>query len=611
MYIKLQNLILQDDNNWQKESMFCLHKAENVVSYATYFNSLSIEKWKKYTDIRNIRLCILYVGRCKLKLINYRIDKENKIDSSFIIDDRCINTELYDQVLDTDDSSWSVIEIPDYVIEGIVGFEIYDVSPTFQLIEGYYEGDISEESIHEVKLALNICTCNREKEITNTLKVLSAKILNDQYDKNPQNHKKSQYEDLSDNLEVYIQDNGQTLDIDSIESDKIHIVYNKNCGGSGGFTRGLIEIMHRMNAFPATHVIMMDDDIEIHPETLFRTYSILKCRKSEYADITIGGAMFDLDHPLVQIESGALWKSGRTVHNKFSVEMSSTAACVINELEEPADYNAWWYYCMPISFIRPDNLPMPMFIGGDDIEYGLRNMGQLFLLNGICVWHEPSENKYSTSRVYYSHRNMLMINSLHCDGYGYLSFAKALLERVVKQLAMLRYNSADLLIRASEDYLKGIDYIKTQDAVELNSEIANMGYSFAPIEDIFIYDNSCYRQPAPKLKGLWNKLVYALTLSGTFLPAKNRSKTGALMLHPMESSAFDVYREEKIFYYDDKYKRGFMVQRDRARAVNILVKTIGVIFKASINYKKAKYDFKTRVGEVTSETFWREYLGIE
>ena len=44
-------------------------------------------------------------------------------------------------------------------------------------------------------------------------------------------------------FDVFISDNSQTLDNDKINSKHINVFKNKNLGGSGGFTRALIEIM--------------------------------------------------------------------------------------------------------------------------------------------------------------------------------------------------------------------------------------------------------------------------------------------------------------------------------------------------------------------------------
>ena len=79
---------------------------------------------------------------------------------------------------------------------------------------------------------------------------------------------------------ILFSDNGKTLDMNKLSSAHIHIVQNKNTGGAGGFTRDLIEILDANNAgMEITHVLLMDDDIVIDPESLLKTYRICIKRK--------------------------------------------------------------------------------------------------------------------------------------------------------------------------------------------------------------------------------------------------------------------------------------------------------------------------------------------
>ena len=177
-----------------------------------------------------------------------------------------------------------------------------------------------------------------------------------------------------------------------------------------------LEIMHCKD-YQATHVLLMDDDILLEPESLFRTYVLLRTLKEQYRDAFIGGAMLRLDHQNIQVEAGAAWYAGNLASRKSNLNLNTLDACLYNETEEYCEFNAWWYCCIPMHIVRPDNLPLPIFIRGDDVEYGLRNMKHLILLNGICVWHEPFENKYSSFLSYYILRNMLYDNALHCPGF--------------------------------------------------------------------------------------------------------------------------------------------------------------------------------------------------
>lgn len=60
--------------------------------------------------------------------------------------------------------------------------------------------------------------------------------------------------EVSEHVTVYVIDNGKTLShIDTIKAlqntseGKIHILENKNAGGAGGFTRGMMEVLQAKN----------------------------------------------------------------------------------------------------------------------------------------------------------------------------------------------------------------------------------------------------------------------------------------------------------------------------------------------------------------------------
>ena len=81
-------------------------------------------------------------------------------------------------------------------------------------------------------------------------------------------------------------------------------------GGAGGFTRDLIEILEHNDIFQITHILLMDDDIVIEPESLVRTFMLLCLLREEYLDAFIGGAMLRLDRQYIQVEAGAVWDAG-------------------------------------------------------------------------------------------------------------------------------------------------------------------------------------------------------------------------------------------------------------------------------------------------------------
>ena len=119
--------------------------------------------------------------------------------------------------------------------------------------------------------------------------------------------------------------------------------------------------------------------------------------------------------------------------------------------------------------VRDDNLPIPVFIRGDDVEYGLRNAKNIIALNGICVWHEPFENKYSSAMYYYILRNRLIDNALHGREQEPRSFIRVMRNWVKSEVYLYRYKNARLLLQGVSDYYRGIDWLKEQDSLPFDS----------------------------------------------------------------------------------------------------------------------------------------------
>lgn len=80
-------------------------------------------------------------------------------------------------------------------------------------------------------MAINICTYKREKYVYRNMKILENQIFKED-------------SELKDHLKVFITDNGSSLDEGALENYWIHLVKQGDNGSAGGFTRGLIEIIH-------------------------------------------------------------------------------------------------------------------------------------------------------------------------------------------------------------------------------------------------------------------------------------------------------------------------------------------------------------------------------
>ena len=593
--MKLQNLVMPQSDLKDQEKMYfrlnrrarlanchqeVLFEKGGVASLDTYFNSLSIEKWRKYTKVGKISVSLLLHGSFQIQLL-----RKEKIHNSVA------EKELLITRFSSDAPEWITLPFSSYEEKGMYAVKLKCASEKGHLLDGYYSGEMEPDQCNPVRLAIDICTFRREAFVERNLNLLNEKILN------------CTDSPLYDTLQVFISDNGKTLEADRLSTTKIHIVKNKNVGGAGGFTRGLLEIMHRKD-YQATHVLLMDDDILLEPESLFRTYVLLRTLKEQYRDAFIGGAMLRLDHQNIQVEAGAAWYAGNLVSRKSNLNLNTLDACLYNETEEYCEFNAWWYCCIPMHIVRPDNLPLPIFIRGDDVEYGLRNMKHLILLNGICVWHEPFENKYSSFLSYYILRNMLYDNALHCPGFTRKQFLRRFVGSVIRELFYYRYKNVDLIFRGVNDFFRGVDFLKKTDGEKLHQDIMAAGYKAQPIEELPVpFEYPVYEHSFSENDGKLHKIFRLLTFNGLLVPAKRDNVVSMAKCRP-----YNFYRAKRVLQYDVTSKKGFVTEKKIGKTISSLLRVLFIGIKSFFHFNRAVQAFRVQGNELMTQEFWEKYL---
>lgn len=549
------------------------------ISTDTYFNSLSIEKWYRYCDISDILLNVVFSGNFNIKIV-HACFKEDRLFSDIIAE-----KELSSQ--DVTHYQYTLPKVKD----GVVFFILESKGAESVLYDAYYETDSVSET--DVVIALNICTYKRETYLKRNLELLRRETL--------ENKSSPAY----GHLKVFITDNGQTLDTEELSDENIRIFPNPNLGGAGGFTRGLVEIAAQKESDGITNVIFMDDDIEIEPEAIHRTYAMLRVLKPEYRDAFIAGAMLRLDRKNIQHENGALWDAGRCHFVNRGLDLSEFTDVVRNELPVKRDYAGWWYCCVPADIVRNDNLPIPVFIHEDDVEYSLRNAEHVITMNGIAVWHEAVENKRLSVNEYYDLRNMLIVNSQYCEKFSAKQLKKIVRDRLMNALIRYRYKDMHLIYQALKDFCKGADWLLGLDGVSYHKELQNQGHSFESmscdkiekemqplrVKDVF------HKGVNIKLK--WNTIKKLITLNGWLLPARKGRKYFYMSVHPMS-----LYRVKEAVLYDDRSRKGIVVRKDFSQIfvmMKLYCKSCRLIDK---KYNKAKESYRNRYKELWSIEYW-------
>ncbi|MBB5218404.1 glycosyltransferase family 2 protein [Treponema rectale] len=456
------------DNAPENSIPLFLREEDKEISFGTYFNSFSIDAYKKYTDINQIQLCMTLKESGTVELIHSYI-KRNKLKKE-VLDIKKINKNSQVSFNVNLEKLKGGLLYPVYISDNKSDKKNYE-----EIIDNAAWYCTSEKvKPDSVKLAAVICTFKRENFVyKNAEKLSKLKILNQK------------------KMSVFIIDNGNTINSELINNEQIKIIPNKNLGGSGGFTRGMIEV-HKLNHTLSkdnkfSHIILMDDDINFMPELFEKISSFLSLLKTEYKDNAIGGAMLNLNSPCIQYENGAKYNFLTISSFGNSLDLSSEKNIILNTREKKADFNAWWFCCYPLSKLDENNLPVPFFIKLDDIEYGIRNFKNKFIfLNGISVWHQEFTGKDSPYLHYYLIRNRLITNAMFCRKLLIIKTVTVFVMHLTLK-ALKKRKAFPFLMKAFRDFLQGPDFILNTDGEKLNTQLRQLNEFYKQKKQSFIY----------------------------------------------------------------------------------------------------------------------------
>lgn len=236
-------------------------------------------------------------------------------------------------------------------------------------------------------------------------------------------------------------------------AELFRLVGQGNFGGSGGFCRVMLEAL---DEGAATHVLLMDDDAVLDPESLFRLSGFFAVAREGLA---VGGQMLNLLRPTILHEGGARFSARRLRIKRVVSDLDIAGPGALTALEPvPAlDYNAWFFFGLPLDLLRRVGVPLPFFINFDDVEFGLRLQGAgagTVVLPGVGLWHMPGYAKDDSWKNYYYQRNILIIAAAHrVASASWTAFV--FLRRALRNLRRGDRFRAALACAGARDYLAG------------------------------------------------------------------------------------------------------------------------------------------------------------
>lgn len=603
MNLKLQNLLFPTGDKFETQwnlfyrgermrydaehHILCIPKYR-VADFMSYLNAFSLHKWEKYTNLQAVKLHLLIQGSCLVRLVGYTLDVHSPVKQVLFEQNYCLN-ECAEIVLDYPETE-----------AALLAFEI-ETDSDCKLFGGWYEGEFLENTRKNVNLSIATTTFKKEEFIQSNLQLLQKELLDSD-------------DEIKDHLWIHVIDNGRTLKPEQWNSDKITVHPNKNVGGAGGFTRGMIESMEQPENI--THVLLMDDDVIILPESIRRMYYLLRMLKPEFDEYFVSGAMLCYEEMNIQHEDvGFVHSNGSYGPQKDLLDhtlLKDILECDQEWLDRQHMYAGWWFCCIPMQMIQKNGLPLPLFIRGDDVEFSLRNQAKFITMNGICIWHMGFTYKFNAfMELYQVHRNSLILQAVSgvCQN---VNFMNRMIKLFRARMLSLDYNGAELILDAIEDFLKGPEFIMQDLGEQIMREKSKKNEKMVDLREFSDLDidlDEVYQDPPRNFLRKW---LYRITYNGHRFCSESRLKEGpGIVAYDWFYSPEHNFWFKKLLAVNPHLKTGSMrvFNKEKYRELRDRSKLLfGRYQKERVTIEQKYRDKKEKM---TSISFWKNYLATK
>ena len=600
---KLQNVVLSEDYNLKEywnlayrshaplfynwhEGCFIIPQ-NTVMECFTYLNSISLAKWEKYTKVNEITLNLKIQGKVAIQLFGHY--KENN---------RAYKEWMSREIFECNEPSYVSISFDKNPLSQVGAFEIFAIGES-RVYEGYYSTTIEEGEINDVNIVISTTTFNQERYIKKNINLMEKDFFGSN-------------EPAAKKFKMQVVDNGRTLDVNKHSTDNIKIFPNLNTGGAGGFTRGMIEALDSENV--PTHIILTDDDVNYLPESFLRVYSLSALLKEEYDSHIISGAMLYMEQPHIQHEDiGILREDGSLGPRKPKYDLNIWYNVLENEQElapKKNSYAGWWYCCIPMKTIDREDLPIPLFIRGDDVEWSVKQDANFITLSGICVWHKGFIGKYNAAlELYLVHRNCLIVQAMS-GIYSGVDFVKRIDDFFWKEIRRFGYQNCELLLDAIEDFLDGPGFMMTPQGAKIAKQKNAKNEKMVPLEELNL--------EGVNLEGLYHYQELSRTRRFLYRVTRNGHIGFDFLLNKQPNAIaydwFDVpyrqFRRKTLIAVNEEARTGHIRTISRRKYKELLKRRKCLLKRYEKERASITEEYKKASVILKSEDFWKEYLKI-
>lgn len=575
-----------------------------TYDFSTYFNGLSVAKLHKFTTATRFFL--------HLELKGAACSVEQTHGDAFALHPEPIESTRVEL---EQSSEWQSVDLEIQADESdvLAGFVIH-AQGRVAIRNGRYDFELSQEP-RDIELLLSTTTFKKERFIERNIDLVRRQIVESN-------------EPIADHFHMLVVDNGRTLDAEALSSDRIQVVPNQNVGGAGGFTRGMITAMEQKPE--ATHILLMDDDVAVSPESIKRTFNLLRILKDEYKEAFISGAMLNYEVGEDQWEDvGHMTSEGTFAPIKPPLRMSQYRDLVYNESFTPTSrmegqmYAAWWYCCIPVPTIRREGLPLPVFVRCDDAEYGIRCHPTFITMNSLCIWHMSFHERYNAAVERYQTTRNTMIAQATCGMAPQSDFMRELHNNIRLELKKFGYENAELCLDAFEDFLKGPKFIEQPVAerrfMDANrnkeqlvdfDELQRQANADPDLAGFNLHDIDRQLIDEDEPRRLSQRLDDYLTNNGQRLVKTPGEGYAVIPLLGWAYPAGVIRGKKKLIVIDWVNRKGAIRTKDVKRYEQIMDR-----YKKDLRYYKyhierLRKEYAAARGKLTSVAYWKQYLGM-
>lgn len=583
MKVVLQHLFIPEEGGelyFREKTSGRVFAGKSTVSFDTCFNFFSWRKWRRYSTIENLYLQVECRGDFTLEIISVDgCGQETILHGGEYAFQKTQELEI-------------AIEPPSGCCLLYCRFS-YGAAADFELRQGCYFTRIND--VEYVNIAGVFCTFRREAYLRrNVLALAEAREKSDVLEKH---------------FRLLVIDNDSSLDIDEYGTLGAVVRHNINAGGSGGFARGMMEALENQEA---GYVLLMDDDVELWPESIFRMIVFLSLLQKKYRGYFLGGSMFSRQRRTLQFSWIEKYLPERmyTIRLHGDIDMRSRNNILLTSLTDETEnqHNAWWMCCIPVAAIKEYGLPFPFFFKFDDIEYSVRCGSKIIILNGIAVWHEDFARKVSPVTYFFDRRNSFVCMALHNPRcILMLRFLASMTLNSIKSALKLDYGrlrlNAEILRWLRRGSSQFEDYADTAAILE-NLGAGNGGKRVEPET----WHGLAQKAGIKKRLGPAAFALFFLSLNGHLLPPPACRRKVVSLGAPACREAM-LACEITVLGEDGKTLE--VHKMDRRRFFSLGAGYAREAFLFLLAWGRLKKDFRQNFGRLTSAAHWRKYLKLD